>query len=97
MNIVPVTGCPLGISGKIFENTGASRRATTFTMPPFSPIFSIPIHSDSTPVKPNEISKAVFAVANVESIIAGKISVSPMNSSRTRAMANAIRKNAIQI
>ena len=37
----------------------------------------IPIHSDSTPVKPMEISKPVLALAKVESSMAVKTVVSP--------------------
>ena len=62
------------MSGNSFANTGDSRRASTFTTPPFSPIFMIPSQSDSTPVKPNDISNAVFDEENVESIIAGNTS-----------------------
>ena len=54
-------------------------------------------YNDSTPVSPREISKAVFEEANVESIIAGNTSKSPMNNSFTTAMINAITKNATQI
>ena len=85
------------MSGNRRENTGESMRASTFTTPPFSPIFIMPSHSESTPVSPSEISNAVREVSNVEFIIAGNTSVSPMNTSRTRAMQKAMRKNAIQI
>ena len=74
MKMLPVTGCPLGISGKSLVNIGLSRRAKTSMIPPFSPIFMIPSQSDSTPVRPREISKAVFDEANVESIMAGNTS-----------------------
>jgi hypothetical protein len=57
----------------------------------------IPNHNDKTPVRPNEISKAVFDEANVESIIAGNTVVSPKKTNFPRAMTNAMRKNAIQI
>ena len=97
IKMLPVTGCPFGMSGNRRENTGESMRASTFTTPPFSPIFIMPSHSESTPVSPSEISNAVREVSNVEFIIAGNTSVSPMNTSRTRAMQKAMRKNAIQI
>ena len=74
MKMLPVTGCPLGMSGNSLVNTGESRRASTLTTPPFSPIFITPSHSDSTPVRPREISNAVFDDENVESIIAGNTS-----------------------
>ena len=61
MNMVPITGCPLGISGKMRHNTGLNNLARADTSPPFSPIFIIPIHSESTPVRPKEISNAVLA------------------------------------
>ena len=97
MKMEPVTGCPFGMSGKSFVNTGLSTRASTFTTPPFSPIFMMPSHSDSTPVRPNDISNAVFDDENVESIIAGNTSTSPRNTNFTSAMTNAMMKNATQI
>ena len=97
MNIVPMAGCPLGMSGNIRHSTGLSSLASPATSPPFSPIFIIPIHSDSTPVSPREISNAFLACAKVESIIAGNTVVSPQKISFTSAMTNARRKNAIQI
>ena len=59
MKILPVTGCPLGISGKSLVNRGLNTRAKRLMIPPFSPIFMIPNHKESTPVSPKEISKAV--------------------------------------
>ena len=97
MKILPVTGWPLGISGNSLVNTGDNRRANTLTTPPFSPTFITPIQSDNTPVRPNEISNAVFDDENVESIMAGKTSKSPQNNSFTAAMTNATRKKATQI
>ena len=97
IKILPVTGCPLGISGNSLANTGDNSRASTLTTPPFSPIFMMPSQSDSTPVSPSEISKAVFDDENVESIIAGNTSKSPKNTSFTTAMTNAMMKNAIHI
>ena len=97
MKMEPVTGWPLGISGNSFTKTGLSSRASTLTIPPFSPIFMIPSQSDNTPVRPRDISKAVFDDENVESIIAGNTSKSPKNANFTAAITNATRKNAIQI
>ena len=97
MKMDPVAGCPLGMPGNSRVNTGESTRARAFTTPPRSPIFIMPSHSDSTPVSPIDISNAVFAVSKVEFIIAGKTSVSPINSSRTTATAKAMTKNAIQM
>ena len=57
----------------------------------------IPSQSESTPVSPSEISNAVFDDENVESIMAGKTSKSPQNTSRTNATKNAMTKNAIQM
>ena len=74
MKMLPVTGCPLGMSGKSLQNTGDSRRDSALTTPPFSPTFITPSHSDSTPVRPSEISNAVFDEANVASIMAGNTS-----------------------
>ena len=97
MKMLPVTGCPLGMSGKSLVKMGDSRRASTLTTPPFSPTFMTPSHSDSTPVRPNEILKAVSDDSNVESIMAGNTPKSPRNTSLTAAMTNATKKNAIQI
>ena len=97
IKILPVTGCPLGMSGNSFENNGVSTRANTFTMPPFSPIFMMPSHRDKTPVSPNEISKAVFDESKVEFMIAGNTSMSPRTIKRNKAMTNAMMKKAIQI
>ena len=66
MKIEPVAGWPLGMSGNSLVNTGLSTLARAFTTPPRSPIFITPSHSDSTPVSPSEISKAVLAELNVE-------------------------------
>ena len=97
MNIVPITGCPFGISGNILVNTGDSRRANSRINPPCSPIFMIPIHRESTPVSPMEISNAVLAESNVEVIKSGNTSVSPKNISRTSDTMKAMKKNAIQM
>ena len=97
MKMLPVAGCPFGMSGNSFVNTGDSTRASRLTTPPRSPIFITPSHRASMPVRPSEISKAVFAVSNVEFMMAGNTSVSPRNTSLTSAMTNAIRKNAIQM
>ena len=85
------------MSGKSRVNTGLSHRAMAFTTPPFSPIFITPSHSDSTPVRPSEISKAVLDVSNVELMMAGNTSVSPRKMSFTKAMTKAMPKNAIQM
>ena len=97
MKILPVTGCPFGISGNRRVNTGDSTFANTFTTPPFSPIFIIPSHKDSTPVSPSDISNAALDESNVEFIIAGNTSTSPINTNRTVAMTKAMRKKAIQM
>ena len=60
-------------------------------------IFMIPSQSDSTPVRPKDISNAVFDEEKVESIMAGNTSKSPRNTSFTSAITKAMMKNAIQI
>ncbi len=65
--------------------------------PPSSPIFITPSQSESTPVRPREISKAVFEVSNVESMMVGNTSTSPKKMSFTKAMTKAMPKNAIQM
>ena len=57
----------------------------------------MPSQSDSTPVSPSEISKAVLAVSNVEFIMAGNTVVSPKKTSFTTATTNAMPKKAIHI
>ena len=97
IKMLPTTGCPSGMSGKSRRNTGESHRASTWTTPPFSPIFMMPIQRESTPVSPKEISKAVLAVSNVELMMAGNTSKSPKTMRRTTAMTNAMTKKAIQM
>jgi hypothetical protein len=97
MKIEPVTGCPLGMSGKSLENTGDKIRARKLTTPPFSPTFITPNQRANTPVSPKDISNAVFEEENVESIIAGNTSMSPQKINFTTAITKASRKKATQI
>ena len=97
MKMLPVTGCPLGMSGKSLLNSGPNIREKRLMTPPCSPIFMIPNQSDKIPVNPNEMSKAVFDESKVELMIAGKTSKSPQNIKRTRATMNAMTKKAIQM
>ena len=97
MKMLPVAGWPLGMSGNRRVNTGLSNRDSASTTPPRSPIFMMPSQSESTPVSPRDISKAVFDEANVESIMAGNTPVSPIRTSFTTPMAKAMTKNDIQI
>ena len=97
MKMVPVTGCPLGMSGKSRQKSGLSQRASRLTTPPRSPMRMMPSQRESTPVSPNEISKAVFAESKVELTIAGNTVVSPQKRSLATAMTKAIRKKAIQM
>ena len=96
MNMCPVAGCPLGMSGKRRVKRGLSTRESPLTAPPFSPIFITPIHRESTPVRPMLISKAVFEFSNVELMMSAKTPVFPMKHCTMAQMA-ARRKNAIQI
>ena len=57
----------------------------------------MPIHNDSTPVSPREISKAFLADSKVEFMMAGNTLASPTNNSLPAAMRNAMPKNATQI
>ena len=97
MKILPKTGWFLGISGNSLVKTGLSSRAMALTTPPRSPIFITPSQRESTPVSPSEISNAVFAVSNVEFMMAGNTSVSPKHKSLMTAMTKAMAKNAIQM
>jgi hypothetical protein len=85
------------MSGKSLVNTGVNARAMAFTSPPRSPIFMMPSHRESTPVKPREIVKAVFDESKVEFIIAGKTLKSPKKINFTSATTKAMMKNAIQM
>ena len=96
MKMCPKTGWPAGTSGNRRTMSGLSSRASRPTIPPCSPIFMMPIHRLSTPVRPSEISKAVRAESNVLPTMAGNTSVLPM-ASWTEATTKAMRKNAIQI
>ena len=97
IKILPVTGCPFGISGNSLLKTGLNNLENKAMTPPFSPIFMMPSQSESTPVSPKEISKAVFEELNVELMISGNTPVSPKKISRKAAMTKAIKKKAIQI
>ena len=97
MKILPVTGCPFGMSGNRRVKTGLRMRAKTLTTPPCSPIFIMPSHKAKTPVRPNEISNAVFDDENVESIMVGNTSKSPKTTNFTSAMINAMMKKPSQI
>ena len=57
----------------------------------------IPIQSESTPVKPIEISKPVFALENVESKIADITLESPITNHCIRPTSTAIRISPIQM
>ena len=97
MKMLPTTGWFFGMSGNRRVNTGLSQRASAPMRPPRSPIFMMPSQSESTPVRPSEISKAVLAELKVESIICGNTSTSPRKTSLITAMTKAIRKNPIQM
>ena len=57
----------------------------------------IPNQRASIPVSPMEISKALFAVSNVESIMAGNTLTSPNKHSFANPTIKAMTKNAIHI
>lgn len=65
--------------------------------PPRSPIFMIPIHSVSTPVRPREISKAKAAWSKELFIIADQTSRSPVKMVLPMAIRNATTKKPIHI
>ena len=96
MKMLPMAGWFLGMSGKSLVKTGLSTRARALTAPAFSPIFMMPSHRASTPVRPREVSKAVFEVSKVESTILWNIVTSPMLS-LMQAMTKAMTKKAIQM
>ena len=97
MKMEPITGCPLGISGKRRQNKGLSQRESALIMPLFSPIFMIPSQNERIPVRPNDISNAVFEELKVEFTSCVNISVSPIKKSLQSATMKAITKNATQM
>ena len=97
MNMEPSAGWFLGISGNSLVSTGLRNLASLFTSPLSSPIFRIPIHKVRVPVSPSVISKAVVDILNVESIISGRVSMSPKKISFTNPMMTPMAKRAIQI
>jgi len=57
----------------------------------------MPSHRARTPVKPREISKAVFDMANKAAMISVKIADSPRKNSLNKAQIKALMKKNIQI
>ena len=96
MKIDPRAGCPFGTSGKSLVNTGLSNFASPLTRPLSSPIFMIPIQSANVPVSPRHISNPFLDASNVESIISGNASKSPIIILMTPTR-KPIAKSAIQI
>ena len=97
MKMAPMAGCSFGIPGNSREKNGLISRPKNSITPPFSPIFIIPIHSVSTPVRPNEISKAKAAWEKEEFIISVHMPVLPQKSDSPTAIRKAMRKNVIHI
>lgn len=97
MKMLPVTGCPFGMSGNSLQNIGLRMRENILMTPPASPMRMIPIQRDKTPVSPIEISKAVLDDSNVDWMMAGNMSVFPKKNSWIQATTKAVRKKAIQI
>ena len=92
MKMDPIAGWFLGMSGKRREKTGLSMRANRLTAPAFSPIRMMPSQRASTPVRPREVSNAVFDVSKVESTIFWKIVVSPIKNCATAKMKETTKK-----
>ena len=97
MKIDPIAGWFFGMPGNRRVNNGLTRRPKKGITPPFSPIFIMPIHNDSTPVKPNDSSKAVFAESNDELMTRDQMSISPLTIDSKRAKTKVRAKNPIQI
>ena len=66
MMMEPVAGWFRGTPGKSREKKGPTTRERMGTIPPLSPIFISPSHSDITPASPMEISSPVFAISKVD-------------------------------
>ena len=97
MKIEPMAGLSRGTPGNRRVKRGEMSRPKKPITPARSPIFIRPSHSDSTPVSPREISKAVAADVKDPLIISDHTAVSPQTTDLYSAITNAIRKNAIQI
>jgi len=97
MKMLPMAGCPLGMSGNILEKNGATMREMILIAPPLSPILRMPNHNDSIPVNPIEISKPVLAEPNADCITSIKILVLPVTKNCMHATTNAMRINPIQM
>ena len=97
MKMLPMAGCPLGMSGKSRQNTGLSQRDRAPIMPLRSPIFITPSHKAKMPVSPSEISKASFDESNVALTSEVNISISPRKRSLPSATTKAMTKKAIQM
>ena len=65
MKMLPVTGCPLGMSGKSLLKIGLKSREIKLINPPLSPIFMMPNHKESTPVNP----MIMFLVLNTSGLV----------------------------
>lgn len=97
MKMLPMAGCPLGMSGKRRQNTGLSQRDRAPIMPLCSPIFIMPSQRARIPVRPSDISKAFFDESNVAFTSSVKMSMSPRKMSLPSATMKAMTKKATQM
>ena len=95
--MTPDAGWLSGMPGNRCLNSGLSLAERMLTMPPFSPIFIMPSHKVSTPVRPMLRLNAVLADSNVELTMSLNTSVSFQNTNLHTAVTNAMMKNAIQM
>jgi hypothetical protein len=72
-------------------------RDKTLIAPPLSPIYKIPSHNESIPVKPMEISKPVLAEPKAVCITSMKILLFPPIKNCMQDTTKAISINAIQM
>jgi len=91
--ILPKAGWPLGTSGIKRRSKGSNTKAIALTTPAFSPTCINPIHRESTPIRPREISAASLALANNAATEADRTSMCPLNSC-TAIASNAVIKKA---
>src|SRR5689334_2121684 len=97
ITMAPLAGCPAGMPGKRRRKSGPTAQAMNSVTPPFSAIFMSPSHRLITPVRPIEISNAVFDESKSDETTSFSTSGFPPTAACQIATMNAMRKNAAQI
>ena len=97
MNIAPRAGWFFGTDGNRRVNSGPMSLPKNAMIPPRSPIFIKPIHSERMPVSPIEISNACADELNAAFIMSLHIDRFPLIAVSTNATTNVMRKKATQM